>query len=91
MIEAMACGTPVVAFREGSAPEVVVDGESGFLVDDEAEMAAALARLAEIDPARCRATVQARFAVDVVARAYEDAYRRVIAAAGGRRPLPTIA
>jgi glycosyltransferase involved in cell wall biosynthesis len=91
MIEAMACGTPVVAFREGSAPEVVVHGESGFLVDDEAEMAAALDRLGELDPARCRATVEARFDVDVVARAYEDAYRRVIAAARPERPVPTIA
>ena len=51
MTEAMACGTPVIAFREGSAPELVVDGETGFVVDDEQEMAAAVGRLDEIDPA----------------------------------------
>ena len=90
MIEAMACGTPVVAFPEGSAPEVVIDGETGFVVDDVDEMAAAIARLGEIDPARCRASVAERYAVDVVAAAYESAYHRVIeaenavASAGGR-------
>jgi glycosyltransferase involved in cell wall biosynthesis len=80
MIEAMACGTPVIAFPEGAAPEVVVDGECGLLVDDEAEMAAAVGRLPEIDPERCRASVAERFAVDTVAAAYERAYRKVIAA-----------
>jgi glycosyltransferase involved in cell wall biosynthesis len=80
MIEAMACGTPVIAFPEGSAPEVVVDGVSGFLVDDEEEMAAAVERVGELDPARCRATVAERFDVEMVTRAYERAYRRVIAA-----------
>jgi len=90
MIEAMACGTPVLAFPEGSAPEVVVDGVSGFIVDDEAAMAAAVQRLGELDPARCRATVAERFDVEVVTRAYESAYRQVIAAEArarlGRQP-----
>jgi glycosyltransferase involved in cell wall biosynthesis len=86
MIEAMACGTPVIAFPEGSAPEVVCDGVSGFLVDDEAEMAAAIGRLGELDAARCRATIAERFDVDVVTSAYEAAYRRVIAEAGTRLP-----
>ena len=54
MTEAMACGTPVIAFPKGSVPEVVADGETGFLVEDENEMAAAVGRLGEIDPARCR-------------------------------------
>jgi glycosyltransferase involved in cell wall biosynthesis len=79
MIEAMACGTPVVAFREGSAPEVVAEGESGFVVDDEDAMADAVARARELDPARCRAAVAARFDVDIVTRAYEAAYHQVIA------------
>lgn len=80
MIEAMACGTPVIAFREGSAPEIVVDGVSGFLVDDEAEMAAAVGRVGELDAGRCRAMVAERFDVEVVTAAYEAAYRRVIGA-----------
>ena len=54
MTEAMACGTPVIAFPEGSAPELVLDGETGFVVDDEHAMAEAVGRLDEIDPARCR-------------------------------------
>ena len=86
MIEAMACGTPVIAFPEGSAPEVVVHGRSGFLVDDEAEMAAAVDRLDELDPADCRATVAERYDVDVVTSAYEIAYRQVIDAQARRRP-----
>jgi glycosyltransferase involved in cell wall biosynthesis len=81
MIEALACGTPVIAFPEGSAPEIVVDGESGFLVEDESEMATAVGRLSELDPRRCRATVQARYDVELVTDAYESAYRQVIAAA----------
>ena len=75
MVEAMACGTPVIAFREGSAPEIVLHGETGFLVDDEEEMSEAIGRLGEIDPRRCRRHVNERFDVRVVASAYEQAYR----------------
>jgi glycosyltransferase involved in cell wall biosynthesis len=77
MTEAMACGTPVIAFPEGSAPELVVDGETGFVVEDEDAMAAAVARLDEIDPARCRSSAQERFDVAPVAEAYERAYEVV--------------
>jgi glycosyltransferase involved in cell wall biosynthesis len=74
MTEAMACGTPVIAFPEGSAPELVMDGETGFVVADEHAMAEAVARLDEIDPARCRSSAQERFDVAPVAEAYERAY-----------------
>ena len=77
MIEAMACGTPVIAFPEGSAPELVIDGETGFVVDDEREMAAAVGRLDEIDPARCRDSARERFDVAAVAESYERAYELV--------------
>jgi glycosyltransferase involved in cell wall biosynthesis len=83
MIEAMACGTPVLAFDEGAVPEVVVNGESGYIVKDEGEMAAAVRLLGELDPARCRACVTERFSAEVVSGAYEAAYRRVIAAERG--------
>jgi glycosyltransferase involved in cell wall biosynthesis len=76
MTEAMACGTPVVAFPEGSAPEIVLDGETGFVVDDEREMAAAIGRLSEIAPERCRESARERFDVRAVAEAYEQAYER---------------
>ena len=69
MTEAMACGTPVIAFPEGSASEVIADGQTGFLVNDETEMAAAVARLGEIDPARCREWVSERFDLEPVAEA----------------------
>ena len=77
MTEAMACGTPVIAFPEGSAPELVLDGETGFVVQDEHEMAAAVGRLGEIDPARCRDSARERFDVAAVAEAYERAYAAV--------------
>jgi glycosyltransferase involved in cell wall biosynthesis len=81
MVEAMACGTPVIAFPEGSVPEVVCDGTSGFIVDDEHAMARAVGRLGELDPARVRGWVEEQFDTDVVTRAYEGAYRQVIEAA----------
>jgi glycosyltransferase involved in cell wall biosynthesis len=85
MIEAMACGTPVLAFSEASVPEVVVNGESGYIVNDEAEMAAAVRLLGELDPARCRASVAERFNVEAISQAYEIAYRQVIAAEQGEQ------
>jgi glycosyltransferase involved in cell wall biosynthesis len=77
MVEALACGTPVVAFPEGAAPEVVADGRTGFLVQDEEEMAAAALRASAIDPAACRGHVLARFNAARVAERYADVYRRV--------------
>jgi glycosyltransferase involved in cell wall biosynthesis len=77
MTEAMACGTPVIAFPEGSAPEIVLAGETGFVVEDEAAMAAAVGRLGEIDPQRCRASARERFDVANVAQAYEGAYQNL--------------
>jgi glycosyltransferase involved in cell wall biosynthesis len=61
MLEAMACGTPVLAFREGAAPEVVDHGTTGFLCDDEEDMVAALGRIGEIRRADCRAAVEGYF------------------------------
>jgi glycosyltransferase involved in cell wall biosynthesis len=81
MTEAMACGTPVIAFPEGSAPEVVEDGATGFLVDDEEQMAAAIRRLPEIDPAHCRERVRERFDIGAIGEAYERAYERVLESA----------
>jgi glycosyltransferase involved in cell wall biosynthesis len=81
MTEAMACGTPVIAFPEGSAPEIVLDGETGFVVDDEHEMAAAVGRIGEIDRSRCRESACERFDVTPVAAAYEGVYARVASAA----------
>jgi glycosyltransferase involved in cell wall biosynthesis len=75
MVEALACGTPVIAFSEGAAVELVLEGRTGFLVADEAGMAAAVARLPGIRARDCRAWVAEHCDADVVAGAYEQAYR----------------
>ena len=75
MIEAMACGTPVIAFRRGSAPEVIEDGVSGFLVDNVSQATAAAGRIAEFDRARARAAFERRFDIERTAREYVQIYR----------------
>lgn len=86
MIEAMACGTPVIAFRRGSVPEVLEDGVTGFLVESTDEAVAAIGRLDQIDRARCRAEFERRFTAERMARDYLDVYRRVIAGRAGALP-----
>lgn len=78
MIEALASGTPVIAFPEGAAQEIVIEGETGFLVDDEEEMAVAIGALPSLSPSACRSWVLANCDVAVVARAYEDVYRAAV-------------
>ena len=75
MVEALACGTPVIAFPEGAARELVVEGRTGFLVDDERAMAAAVDRLETIAASDCRNWVARHCDLDVVAAAYERTYR----------------
>ena len=81
MIEALACGTPVIAFPEGAAREIVVDGHNGMLVADETEMARATAHLADINPDACRESVRARYDIAIIADGYEAVYRRAVRAA----------
>ena len=76
--EAMACGTPVIATRRGSMPELIVDGVTGFLIDDAACAPAAIARLSEIDRAACRRHAEARFSDARMAAEHEALYRRLI-------------
>jgi len=78
MIEAMATGTPVIALRQGSVPEVVEEGRTGFVVDGVDDMVAAVARLHEIDPRACRHSVEERFAVTRMCDDYEALYRRLV-------------
>nr|WP_119301151.1 glycosyltransferase family 4 protein [Dongia deserti] len=77
MIEAMACGTPVIAFKCGSVPEVIDDGVTGFIVKSPDEAVAAVKRLGEIDRAAVRATFEQRFTVERMARDYLNIYRRL--------------
>jgi glycosyltransferase involved in cell wall biosynthesis len=81
MLEALACGTPVVATRRGSVPEVVEEGVNGVLVDADAEVdeiARAIHAAVGIDPARCRASVRLRFTPQLMADGYEAVYRSVM-------------
>jgi len=78
MIEAMACGTPVVSFARGSASEVVVDGETGYIVRDVGEMVDAVRRVDRISPRRCRQHVEDNFDAPLMANRYLQAYQRII-------------
>ena len=78
VVEAMACGTPAIAIRRGSMPELIEDGVTGFLVDDIDQAIAAVGRLDEIDRAACRAAVARRFSVERMADAYIALYRRIL-------------
>ena len=78
VIESMACGTPVIAYRRGSMPELIVDGVTGFLVDTFNQAIAAIERVSEIDRAACREHVQQHFTVDRMADQYLDLYRRTL-------------
>jgi glycosyltransferase involved in cell wall biosynthesis len=77
MIEALACGTPIVARPCGSVPEIVVNGETGWVGDTTRELAAAVRRLDEIDRRRCRRIVGERFSVSAMADRYERVYREL--------------
>ena len=81
MIEAMVCGTPVVALRRGAVPELIVDGQTGIIVDDPDELPEGIARAREIDPMACRKHVEASFTVEVMAEGYETVYRQALALA----------
>lgn len=78
MIEAMACGTPVIAMRLGSVPEVIDEGVTGFIVDTEDQAVAAARRLPALDRTAVRRVFEARFTARRMAEDYLAAYRRVI-------------
>ncbi len=77
-IEAMACGTPVLAARMGSMPEIVVDGVTGFLCDDVADAVEKVPRLASLDRRACRAHVEREFSLDRMIERYLEAYAKAL-------------
>lgn len=87
MIESMACGTPVIAYPSGAAPEIVCDGVTGFLREDEHGAARALASAGSIDRTRCRAAVEGYFSAARMVADYEDLYEQL---AGGSQACPVI-
>ncbi len=78
VVEAMACGTPVIACNRGSMPELILDKETGILLEHPEEAKAALALLKDIDRRRCRAHVRDNFSVETMVKRYLELYRQII-------------
>ena len=97
LAEAQACGTPVISFNRGAAPEIVRDGVTGFIVNDVEEMVRSVARVPEIDPRACRQHVERHFDAPVMADNYLRVYESILksqasdpALGRGLRPRPTL-
>jgi glycosyltransferase involved in cell wall biosynthesis len=80
MIESMACGTPVIAYRKGSVPEIIEEDVTGFVVNDLEEAVEAVHRIPAINRRNCRAAFEKRFTVERMARDYVDVYEQLIEA-----------
>ena len=78
MIEAMACGMPVIAFRAGSVPEVIEDGVNGFIVDSEEEAIHAVKRVQSLDRRKIRQTFEEKFTARRMAQDYLQCYRQLV-------------
>jgi len=89
MIEAMACGTPVLAFNRGSVSEIVEDGVTGIIVEDETSALGVVNRLAQLDRAKIRASFEARFTARRMAIDYLRAYRSLLGIAAQHLRLAT--
>jgi len=90
VIEAMACGTPIIAFRRGSVPEVVEDGTSGFVVDTIEEAVRAVRRIVSLDRTMVRAAFERRFTAERVARDYVQIYQQLTSARARSERLRTL-
>jgi len=84
MIEAMSCGTPCVAWREGSVPEIISEGDNGFIVDSIEQAVAAVHRAPQLDRTRVRSAFEQRFSVERMTRDYLEIYRRLPLRRSGR-------
>lgn len=79
MIEAMACGTPVIGFNNGSVPEIIQEGVSGFVVENAEEMAVAIGKIDQIDRLKVRKRAELYFSVEKMISGYQNVYKRIIA------------
>jgi glycosyltransferase involved in cell wall biosynthesis len=92
MIEAMSCGTPVIAFAGGSVKEVIDEGITGFVVDSVEDAARAVENIEDIDRKKCRSVFEARFSARRMADDYMKIYERLAHAADGvedEEPVPS--
>jgi glycosyltransferase involved in cell wall biosynthesis len=94
MIEAMACGTPVIAWARGSVPEVIEDGMTGFVVESEMQAVAAIGRIHRLDRRRIRERFDQRFTARRMAEEYANSYRVLMASQLktqelGSEPIPS--
>ena len=71
----MACGTPILAFKEGAVPEIVADGKTGFVVNSVGSMIEAVNRIDSIDPYECRRHVHDNFSIISMAQKYLELYQ----------------
>ncbi|MDH5655257.1 MAG: glycosyltransferase [Spirochaetia bacterium] len=78
LIESMACGTPVLAFNQGSVPEILIDGKTGFIVDTVDEMAEAVKNIKIINPEDCRNHIQDNFSIRRMAEKYAELYQLIL-------------
>ncbi len=78
LIESMACGTPVIALNRGAVPEIILDGETGFVVDSPGAMIEAIDRIDSIDPHECRRHVQNHFSITSMASKYSGLYKQIV-------------
>lgn len=87
VVEAMACGTPTVAFSKGSMPELIEHGKNGFLVANVKEALAALKKIPQIDRGFCRKTVEEKFAVEIMVENYIKVYQNIISRNASREKV----
>ena len=78
VVEAMACGTPVVAFNKGSMPELIRDGATGFLVENKEEAIEKIKMIDSIDRRNCREHVERHFSKEIMAKRYIDVYKQIL-------------
>ena len=78
MIEAMACGTPVVAYRRGAIPEVIEEGKTGFIAGNQEQMVAAVKKIGRIDRSACRRLVEEKFTIEAMVSGYEAVYNNIL-------------
>jgi len=78
LIESMACGTPVLAFNKGSVPEIIVDKQTGFIVDSIDEMAGSVKKIHLIEPSDCRKHIKNNFSIAAMAGKYSELYHQIL-------------